>query len=466
MGGEHQDCGSPEHGLHRRRFLEGLTAGAISTFSWSGLFSNPVFAETAKKKQKRCILLWLCGGPSQFETWDPKPGTPTSGPFGSIPTSIPGVHFSELMPKCASIAHKTAVIRSMKTSAREHSQAINLLQRGHKPRPPFTRPTLGSVLSRQLGQLGSALPNFILLDPCPEGNEFKGFKAGNWAGWLGAEYAPVRTGGEFGIPHVNKLDSITTGDHEAREELRSFFSKKFENDTRSEAASSHNAVYERVKGLMSCAHLFDLERLPRKDRERYGPGTFGQHTLLARTLVEEGAPFVMVANGMPWDCHVFNHEIYQMVVPDLDNILFQRTMNFFGDPELSNYVLEADVATDGNRRVRSTIGLVNQRYLITLDGNRRILEVSSNHERVKESVKFSIQPNTWYHLKTHVMRGEDGKGSVRAKAWIRDQPEPAEWTIEVKLDDVHEKGAPGIFAFSPQVQKRVYIDNIKLSTAR
>ena len=114
----------------------------------------------------------------------------------------------------------------------------------------------------------------------------------------------------------------------------------------------------------------------------------------------------------------------------------------------------------------STIGLVNQRYLITLDGNRRILEVSSNHERVKESVKFPIRPNTWYHLKTHVMRGEDGKGSVRAKAWLRDQPEPAEWTIEVKLDDVHEKGAPGIFAFSPQVQKRVYIDNIKLSAAK
>jgi len=174
---------------------------------------------------------------------------------------------------------------------------------------------------------------------------------------------------------------------------------------------------------------------------------------------------------LPWlgariKWHVLKHDGSQVIANRLDNVLFQRTMNFFGDPELSNYVLEADVATDGNRRVRSTIGLVNQRYLITLDGNRRILEVSSNHERVKESVKFSIQPNTWYHLKTHVMRGEDGKGSVRAKAWIRDQPEPAEWTIEVKLDDVHEKGAPGIFAFSPQVQKRVYIDNIKLSTAR
>jgi hypothetical protein len=216
-----------------------------------------------------------------------------------------------------------AVIRSMKTTAKEHTEGINLLQRGHKPRPPFTRPTLGSVLAQQLGQLDSALPNFILLDPCPEGNEFKGFKAGNWAGWLGAEYAPVRTGGEFAIPHVKQLDSISEDDHEAREDLRKFFSRKFENETRSAAASSHNAVFERVKGLMRCAHLFDLERLPQKDRERYGPGTFGQHTLLARSLVEEGAPFVMVANGMPWDTHVFNHEVYQMVVPDLDNIIFQ-----------------------------------------------------------------------------------------------------------------------------------------------
>ena len=73
----------------------------------------------------------------------------------------------------------------MKTAQTEHTQAINLLQRGDKERPPFVRPTMGSVLAEQLGQLSSRIPNFVLLDPCPEGNEFKGFKAGNWAGWLG-----------------------------------------------------------------------------------------------------------------------------------------------------------------------------------------------------------------------------------------------------------------------------------------
>ena len=184
-----KNCGSPDHGIHRRKFLQGITAGAMSTFSWSGLFSVPAFAEIAKRKQKHCILLWLCGGPSQFETWDPKPGKSTGGPFKSIPTKIPGVHFSELMPSCSSIADKLAVVRSMKTAQKEHTQAINLLQRGNKVRPPFVRPTVGSVLAQQLGQVGSKIPNFILLDPCPEGNEFKGFKAGNWAGWLGAEYA-------------------------------------------------------------------------------------------------------------------------------------------------------------------------------------------------------------------------------------------------------------------------------------
>lgn len=316
-------CGGEDHTLHRRRFLQGAaTAGALSLMSWGGLFSLPAFAAQVRRTQKRCILLWLCGAPSQFETWDPKPGRPTSGPFRSMPTRIPGVHFSELMPRCAGIANKLSVVRSMKTSQSEHLQGIDLLNRGAGPRPPFIRPTLGSVLAQQLGHLDNPVPNFILLDPCPEGNEFKEFKAGNWAGWLGAEYAPVRVGGEYRIENVLKSADLTTDDHEARNALRRFLTRKFENERRSAAASSQNAVFERVRGMMSCAHLFDLEKLPAKDKERYGPGAFGMHALLARHLVENDAPFVMVSNGMPWDSHVFHNEIYQMLVPELDRVLF------------------------------------------------------------------------------------------------------------------------------------------------
>jgi len=115
-------CGGAEHTLHRRKFLQGAGAGALSLMSWGGLFSLPAFAQQAKRAQNHCILLWLCGAPSQFETWDPKPGRPTGGPFRSIPTKLPGVHFGELMPKCAGIADRLAVVRSMKTTQSEHLQ--------------------------------------------------------------------------------------------------------------------------------------------------------------------------------------------------------------------------------------------------------------------------------------------------------------------------------------------------------
>jgi Protein of unknown function (DUF1501) len=318
------NCGSLEHTLHRRLFLQGAMAmGTASIASFNGLFSIPAIAEETKRHGKKCILLWLCGAPSQFETWDPKPGTATGGPFGAIATTVPGVQVSQLMPKCSTIMEKLAVVRSMKTEASEHFQGIDLLTRGEKPRPPFTRPIIGSVIAEQLGQLDSPVPQFVLLDPCPEGNEFKEFKSGNWAGWLGAQYGPVRAGGEYAIPDILKPDSIDEVDHADREALRKFMSRKFENDHRSEAASSYNAAFERVKGLMSCAPLFDLEQLPAADRERYGRGAFAQHALQARHLIENGSTFVMVANGMPWDNHVFQHEMHQMLVPELDNVLYQ-----------------------------------------------------------------------------------------------------------------------------------------------
>ena len=320
---QRRDCGGPDHHWHRRSFLQGLAQGtAASMFSFGGLFSNQVMAEQVQKQNKKCILLWLCGAPSQFETWDPKPGTATGGPFKSIPTSLPGVHFSALMPHCAGIADKLTVVRSMSTEPSEHFQAIDLLTRGEKPRPPFTRPLLGSVLAEQLGQLSSPVPQFVLLDPCPEGNEFKSFKAGNWAGWLGAEYGPVRAGGEYKINNIDLPETMSLADHDDREQLRQFFSRKFENDQQSSAASDYNAAFQRVRGLMSCAPLFDMEPLPEADKVRCGPGAIGMHARQARHLIENGSTFVMVANGMPWDCHVLNHEIHQMLVPEFDRVAF------------------------------------------------------------------------------------------------------------------------------------------------
>ncbi len=138
-------------------------------------------------------------------------------------------------------------------------------------------------------------------------------------------------------------------------------------------------------------------------------------------------------------------------------------MNFMGKPTLHSYTFSADVMTDGTRRVMSTVGLVNQRYLITLAANRRILEISSNHERLKESVPFPVKPKTWYHLKTRVDTRPDGSGMVRAKAWEKGSEEPSDWSIQVEPDKVHLQGAPAVYAFSPQSLKRVFVDNLSLT---
>ena len=319
-----EQCRVEEHALHRRLFLRGAVGGAIAgAASFTGLFCNQVIAEAAKRAQKHCILLWLCGAPSQFETWDPKPGRPSGGPFGSIETRLPGVHFSSLMPKCAEIADRLNIVRSMKTAQTEHLQAITLLQQGNPDRAGFTRPTLGSALSQAVGQLDTKLPNFIFIDPVPGGNEFESFKAGNWAGWLGAEHAPVRIGGDYTPLPRQFSEAIPEHDRETRESLRKFLTGRYERSRDSRIARSQNAAFERLRGMTASAELFDLERLPAGDRQRYGPGSFAQHALLARHLVEHGAPFVMVANGMNWDNHVFQHEIHQMLVPELDCVLYQ-----------------------------------------------------------------------------------------------------------------------------------------------
>ena len=160
---------------------------------------------------------------------------------------------------------------------------------------------------------------------------------------------------------------------------------------------------------------------------------------------------------------VIEREGEKVITNVLDSVIKQRTMNFVGHHDLSKYTFSADVLTDGNRRIMSSIGLVNQRYLIALVGNWRILEVSSNHDRLKESVPFNVKANTWYRLKTSIKDNGDGTGVILAKAWERDQPEPNAWTIEVPVDKLHKKGAPAIYALSPQAQKRVYLDNLEIT---
>jgi hypothetical protein len=122
--------------------------------------------------------------------------------------------------------------------------------------------------------------------------------------------------------------------------------------------------------------------------------------------------------------------------------------------------------SDGNRRVMSDVGVINQRYLIVLKGNEQKLEINSNLERLRVPAKddppnFKWLPKTWYRLKARVDVAPDGSGVVRAKAWKKEDPEPEKWTLEVPHQHAHESGSPGLFGFSPQM--KVYIDNVTVT---
>ena len=146
----------------------------------------------------------------------------------------------------------------------------------------------------------------------------------------------------------------------------------------------------------------------------------------------------------------------------LDRVLFQRAINFIGHKDMRNYTIEADVMTDGDRRTKSNVGLINQRYIFVLVGNSQKLEVVSNYDRFRHSVPFAIKTNEWYRLKARVDLGEDGSGTVRAKAWKKGSKEPTSWTLEAYHAIAHKKGSPGLYAMSPQSKKKVFLDNISI----
>lgn len=172
-------------------------------------------------------------------------------------------------------------------------------------------------------------------------------------------------------------------------------------------------------------------------------------------------PAQWLAARLRWE--VVEKDGGKVLAQTLDNPIFQRTMTMIGHPESRNYTMQMDILSDGTRRVMSSAGVVNQRYLILLKGNHQEIEISSNMERIKESVPFRWQPGVWYRLKTRVDNQSDGSAVVRAKAWPRDEAEPAEWSIEVVHRNGHPRGAPGIYGFVPQSRFHVYLDNITVT---
>ena len=173
------------------------------------------------------------------------------------------------------------------------------------------------------------------------------------------------------------------------------------------------------------------------------------------------APLSWLGARMRWQVQDFGGNM--VAGNTLDRVLFQRAINFVGHKDMSNYTAVADVMTDGDRRTKSNVGLINQRYIFALIGNSQKLEIISNYDRFRHSVPFSFKTEIWYKLKTRVDILKDGTGMIRAKAWIKSSEEPDAWTIEVPHAVPHLHGAPGVYAMSPQSKKKVYFDNLSIN---
>jgi len=305
--------------MDRRAFLGGAAAaGATLAADMTALnaLAAPDVNKSLKKTQKRVILLWLAGGASQLETWDPKPGAPTGGPFRSIQTDVPGLRISELMPKMATRMKTTCVIRGLNTKNGDHGSAAETIMRGRRDEAALRYPDLGAVVAREMGLPDSKVPDYVTFYTQTEGRSM----APGHAGFLGARYAPMELTTNNYPEHIKRLDGITDRDHIERGQLRDLLGKQFAQGRSSETMNSQAEAYQRVRGIMASEKLFDVTQEPQKVRDRYGPTQFAEQVLIARRLVEAGVPFVRVGRAW-WDSHGQNFETHQEMVPELDHVM-------------------------------------------------------------------------------------------------------------------------------------------------
>ena len=309
-------CRPWEHAWSRRRFLGtaataavvgsgGLGSGGLGSGGSSlngngsaglGPWLNPAIAGQVEQKRKQVVFIWLDGGMSQLESWDPKPGTLFGGPFRAIPTSVPGVHVSELLPKSARQMHHLAVVRSICTKDNSHSAGVARIQRGDPKNRGVTYPYFGSAVANLPGPGPTNLPPYVWIKPGSGGFIHQD------AGFLGPKFGALAFGD--GKPPENMLrpEMLSDADDDERNALRAAANRRYANRRRPTVNDASSYVYDTARTLMKRQDLFDTSKFDPKDVERYGTHELGRHMLQARKMLEAGVTFVKV-NSYGWDTH-------------------------------------------------------------------------------------------------------------------------------------------------------------------
>lgn len=311
----------------RRDFL-GISLASMLGISYSGWL--PRLARAAEvspaAKGKSCILLWMSGGPSQTDTFDLKPGHANGGSFKEIETAVPGIRISEHLPRVAGQMQDLAIVRSLSTREGEHGLATRLMLTGYRSQQDVVRyPSLGSMLSKELGRDDSDLPNFVSLSPVRLVD----------AGFLGPSFSPLMVSGASDDPNARanlSLEDLAPPRDRGEQAIKSqfdilrFMQQDFAAQQQADAIQAHRASYAKAMRLVEtqARKAFQLEEESAELRDAYGRNRFGQGCLLARRLVERGVAFVEVAltgvanNSPGWDTHADNFRQVQSLCEVLD----------------------------------------------------------------------------------------------------------------------------------------------------
>lgn len=324
-------------GFTRRDFLH---AGALSTLGLTlpGLFAQRAAGQATPQRDINCIMLFLVGGPSHIDTWDPKPDAPVEvrGPFGVTQTNVPGMQISDIFPRMARHADKYSLIRSCyHTATAVHDTGHQMMQTGRLFSGGIEHPHVGSVLGFVRGRRGD-VPAHVLM-PRPIGRTGGNLPHGQNAGYLGRQHDPFVLNADpavpnFQVPDLLPPDYISNVRADRRQRMRDAVDgavAAFEHDAGARQFDSNFNLAYRLMSSASARAAFALESEPAPLRDRYGRTRFGQSCLLARRLIERGVRFVTVNmfetvfDEVTWDIHGSRPftDIAQMareVVPNFD----------------------------------------------------------------------------------------------------------------------------------------------------
>lgn len=306
----------------RRGFLSsGLAAGLAAAaaaarmpraFAGDDLPIPPGDSLAGHGKAKRAIFVYLAGGPSHIDLWDPKPGRATGGPFTPAPTPIAGVALGQHLPRVAKQIRRFALIRSMTSNEGNHSRARTLVHTAYPPEATVRHPTYGSAISAEVAAKGFDLPNFVSVGPQQDG-----------AAFLGATHTPFNVQDPSRpIENLAYHDDVGRERTEKRLELLDAMQAEFAASHGAEVTAPRDDMFDKAKRMMDSRlrDAFDLAKEDTKTRDAYGRSKTGQGCLMARRLVEAGVSCVeVVVDG--WDTHDDNFERVAAKCGELDPAL-------------------------------------------------------------------------------------------------------------------------------------------------